>query len=534
MGPAIVRSGTLTRLKPLAASLAIVLTLNASFTFARPAAIASWPPNAQDLATLPALLRAGVVRPPPWQTTPQHRSMVNWRRLPQHEIPPLPEASVPVTNCNDSGAGSLRDALQSVAVDGDTVDLTGLSCSTITLTSGPILFGQDSVTLQGPGPYSLYLSGGSGANKVAPLLHAGTGTLTINDLSIENGAKYFTSSATADARGGCIFSTGFVALNHSEVIYCKAKTTSATYNALGGAIYAAGGVSLSDTYIALGFAYASNTYGGGGAIYTPGSVDIEDSYIKASGASSAGGGIIASQGVRIRYSTIAGNSANLIGGVYSRSGNVSIENSTIAANTAVADGGLWLSARGATAPVTIVNSTVSGNNATGGAVGGIFLYAGGHYPALIANSTIAFNTTHYSGSVKYGAGVRAESSTIDLESTIIAGNTNDDGNGTVDDDIDGTMATLVGANNLIGAASITTPADTISADPELQPLAYNGGETLTHALDVTSPAINVGNNIEGASNDQRGVGFPRVIGTQADIGAFEFDTSDVLFRDGFD
>ncbi len=154
--------------------------------------------------------------------------------------------------------------------------------------------------------------------------------------------------------------------------------------------------------------------------------------------------------------------------------------------------------------------------------------------AKIANSTVAFNTTHYAAALKYGAGVRSIVSTIDLESNIIAGNTNDDGAGPVNDDIDGSTLTLTGANNLIVSASVSPPSDTISADPQLLPLGNNGGETQTHAIKVSSPAINAGNDEAGVANDQRGPGFPRVIGAQADIGAFEFDLNDVIFRDGFD
>jgi hypothetical protein len=40
--------------------------------------------------------------------------------------------------------------------------------------------------------------------------------------------------------------------------------------------------------------------------------------------------------------------------------------------------------------------------------------------------------------------------------------------------------------------------------------------------------------IGGASTDQRGSGFPRVIGSFADIGAFEGVDADSIFYDGFD
>ena len=53
-----------------------------------------------------------------------------------------------VQNTNDSGAGSLREALAN-ANPGDTIDLTGLT-GTITLTSGELEV-EDAVTIQGPG-----------------------------------------------------------------------------------------------------------------------------------------------------------------------------------------------------------------------------------------------------------------------------------------------------------------------------------------------------------------------------------------------
>jgi hypothetical protein len=65
-------------------------------------------------------------------------------------------------------------------------------------------------------------------------------------------------------------------------------------------------------------------------------------------------------------------------------------------------------------------------------------------------------------------------------------------------------------------------------------LANNGGLTDTHALSPESPAIDAGNNTAGAAADQRGSGFPRVIGANADIGAFEFDLNDLIFANGFD
>ena len=95
--------------------------------------------------------------------------------------------------------------------------------------------------------------------------------------------------------------------------------------------------------------------------------------------------------------------------------------------------------------------------------------------------------------------------------------------------------TIAGANNLIIAANgITLPPDTLDAAPLLGPLQDNGGATRTHALLEGSPAIDSGNNVSNLDFDQRGEGFARMAGASADIGAFEVQTNDVIFDDGFD
>ncbi|HSC09716.1 MAG TPA: choice-of-anchor Q domain-containing protein [Rhodanobacteraceae bacterium] len=65
------------------------------------------------------------------------------------------------------------------------------------------------------------------------------------------------------------------------------------------------------------------------------------------------------------------------------------------------------------------------------------------------------------------------------------------------------------------------PAGTIRTDPQLQPLADNGGPTQTHALAPGSAAIDAGSNSSGLATDQRGEPFARVVGAAPDIGAFE-------------
>src|SRR6478735_7989246 len=67
-------------------------------------------------------------------------------------------ATITVTNTNDSGAGSLRQALAD-AVDGDTINFnSSLNGETITLTSGQLVVDK-SVAINGPGAPNLAVNG---------------------------------------------------------------------------------------------------------------------------------------------------------------------------------------------------------------------------------------------------------------------------------------------------------------------------------------------------------------------------------------
>ena len=158
----------------------------------------------------------------------------------------------------------------------------------------------------------------------------------------------------------------------------------------------------------------------------------------------------------------------------------------------------------------------------------------------ISHSTIAFNASPDGGAVSIvDGGTALRDSTLYLDSTIIASNlTGPSPAHAADLAIDPSLTlTVIGADHLVGAAdpNVTLPPDTLRGDPRRLPLAGNGGPTGTMALAPGRPAIDAGSNPLGLDTDQRGDGCARVVGSAADIGAYEVQTlGDVIFVDGFD
>jgi hypothetical protein len=311
------------------------------------------------------------------------------------------------------------------------------------------------------------------------------------------------------ARGGCLYSTGNVSLDHVGVYACVVSSNVIAY---GGAIYAARNVNLSYSVISGNSAYTS-----------------------ASGGLSKAGGVFAGKDFLAQFSTISGNSARgvnnamgAIGGVLGR-GNASIRYSTIAGNSALDSiGGLLLTNGG---NVVISNSTISGNMATRGAIGGASLAAS----VAIYNSTITFNQAANTsgGTIAAGIAMTAPGGTAKLESTLIANNTY--GPSMMSNDLTASGVTITGHNNLVRASSASLPADTIvNRCPLLGPLRDNGGLTKTHALLSHSPGIDQGNNAANLTYDQRGAPNARMSGPAADIGAYEVQQGDIVFNNGFD
>ncbi len=173
--------------------------------------------------------------------------------------------------------------------------------------------------------------------------------------------------------------------------------------------------------------------------------------------------------------------------------------------------------------VTLVNSTLSGNNA-GGAGGGAWVPNAGSY---LYSCTIAGNR---SDATRGGGGIAATS--FHFLDTLFANNFDSNGGkpfpaleesectGTATNDGHSLMLTD-GTPNCTLSGSAVTFVDYAA----IGPLQDNGGYAPTHALLAGSPAIDAGNpaGCSGSSGtlttDQRGVHRP--IGSACDIGAYE-------------
>lgn len=460
-------------------------------------------------------------------------------------------ASLVVENCADSGADSLRDIIAGAPEDA-TITFGDLACSTITLTSGAIEIAQENLHIDGPGRDDLGVDG----NSVGSVFrHSGTGELSINGLTIANG-RYDSAPEFTDFGGGCVSSAGDVELTGVTVEHCVIDVVVPTQEfgstrVAGGGVLAFGDLTLNDTIVRECAVHveADSTpnfkvyaYGGGaaalGAPFLAEETIVANSLISGNQVSATenfanGGGLFVSGNLSVTRSTIENNSAlSAEGDRYARGGGIRhfgalmMSDSTISGNHSGFAAGIHTLAIDSS---TITNSTISGN-LSDGVVAGIYCYG----DCQIRSSTVAFNAAA-SDSIPYYAGVAAGVVIFgagDLRSVVIAGN---EAEGLASDLLlGGDESVLTGSDNLIVAPLSTPPAGTIvGEDPLLAPLASNGGPTATHALMPGSPALDTGNNDAGLENDQRGAGFPRVVGANADIGAFEFDP-DPIFRNGFD
>jgi CSLREA domain-containing protein len=277
---------------------------------------------------------------------------------------------------------------------------------------------------------------------------------------------------------------------------------------------------------------AGTTYQGGGIYFSGDTLTVNTTWIDNNTATGVGGGLFINydSAWTLVNSRVENNTAGGSGGIQSH-GTGTIDRSSISGNTATTStsgaGGI-----SSTETLTVVNSTISGNRAPQSGGG---LVVGSGSVASLYNVTITNNTADSDGSnLGDGGGIRIASGTVNLQHTIIAGNF-DNSSGVIHPDCSGTF-TSQGYNLIQNTTGCTingnTTGNKLGVDPNLGPLADNGGSTLTHALPAKSPAVDAGN--PGGCPDGKGInltidqrGYARPVnGNTApdiacDIGAFE-------------
>ncbi len=463
---------------------------------------------------------------------------------------------------------SLREAIElaNTFPSVDTIRFApALSGGTIPLSHGELTI-SDSTTIEGTGPENITID--AGGNDPTPDMKDGRGSRVFqihdrtNDLKTVAISRLTLTGGDASGPGGAI-----LARENLTLVDCliTGNATSTRSQLGGGGIYSATSTSTPNSLTLTGCTITKNAAvldEGGGIRKRYGSLVVEDCMISDNTAFTLGGGLSGADGgvnIQIRSSTFSDNSTDVFygGGIFVYSGNFSLTDSTVSGNAADYGAGIYLTA---STQGTISGSAIINNSAlTDG--GGIYVLDS---RLTVANSTFCGNVAQ-----GFGGGIASYDSTLVFRhSTITANRADADGVGderaggvslggigtlTLDHTILAenfrALSSRSDAIGVIGARYSIVGVDTDSLvfdfggnligtsisriNPGLEPLANNGGPTMTHALLAGSPAIDSGDPVfvagigEVPAFDQRGTPFTRVANGDAisaariDIGAFE-------------
>ena len=355
-------------------------------------------------------------------------------------------------------------------------------------------------------------------------IYGGSSALTVDHcVVIGNFTGNNSGAINEGGDGGGIYSTGILHVRNSLI---SLNSTGEGYNGgLGGGIYGAGTMVITHTIISKNSAGDGMAgYGGhGGGIYNAGDLTLEYSTIVDNEAGDGtednsyggwGGGLYNLGSFRMSYSTVNDNHAGdgesqttvgcggAGGGIYSTNYGL-INNSTISRNSAGNAPDLSSSPCGGNGggilngeAITLTNSTVANNSVYSGDGGGMYISPGG--------GTYMHNTL-------LGDNIDIGGEAPDCSGIILS-----NGYNLVEDYLHGCQV-----------YSESQPGtNVLGDDPLLLPLASNGGNTATHALRWSSPAIDQGQCVNTV-DDQRNVtrpydwsGVPNA-DDGCDIGAYE-------------
>jgi predicted outer membrane repeat protein len=284
-------------------------------------------------------------------------------------------------------------------------------------------------------------------------------------------------------------------------------------------------VGLSASFQFLNSRAEANTSGFyGGAVYSEGTVDVQQSLITGNLAYQ-GGGMYVAGSTTVEDTTISSNTATNLGGggITNALVGLTVRRSLIQGNDAGTSNGGGIQTFRASAATKIENSTLDGNTATDG--GAISCHNDGS--TSLYSVTVTFNQATTGGG-------------ISCPDSLLAGSILHRNAAPIGPEIYGTLESL-GYNLIASTAGATitgiTTGNLIGVNPQVAPLADNGGKTLTRALAIGSPAVDAGGLLcNGLTTDQRGSPRPQdgdaSSTAECDIGAYELFLG--IFANGFE
>jgi predicted outer membrane repeat protein len=355
-------------------------------------------------------------------------------------------------------------------------------------------------------------------------------------VAIRNLTLRYGSSSTS---GGCVAYTGDGRWAGDLTLEnCRFQQNSATNGSDGGAVNWTGNASSGPGKISINNCefLGNSSAGAGGAVMITGSTPVySNSVFRNNTAYGAGGGAVCAGSTFLVYGCLFVSNiafAGSGGAVLFPHCQGTFDSSTFAFNSAATNGGATKCDNNGAIVHKYINCTVYSNSAQYG--GGVY-HASGNTGRKVDfyNTTVFGNVASVSGGGLYGV------NGYNLYSTIFAGNSCPSGGG---QDIRYSGTGQFGTNSIVGNNELVTtdfPAGSPNSksnyvgtvasplDARVLPLADNGGQVLTCALQADSVAIDHGLNALGAAADGRGAPYTRESGAQADIGAFE-SGNDVL------
>ena len=429
-----------------------------------------------------------------------------WPVAPGEASLAAPAATFTVTNTNDSGPGSLRQAVAD-AGDGDTINFSLTYPATITLTGGEIRIDKD-LTITGPGASNLTING----NDASHVFQVGYGrSLTISGVSIAHGSDsgILNNGGTLTA-SGCTFRSNTTGIDGSAIVSgCtfvgndtgiggvpRAGSLSVTDSTFSG--HTKGGISAAGTVTVTNSIFSDNSDDNGAGIsFGDGTMTVISCTFSGNTATSSGGGIYiwgvgGDTGVTVISSTFSANTAGSVGGgIVVEESTLTVTNSTFSANSATSRGGAIYTHRWFGSPplVNVVNSTFSGNSAPTG--GGIAHDAG---TLTVVNSTFSGNQA-----TGAGGGIHNDASAA-FTNTIVA---NSPGGGNCSG-----SAFAAGSSHNLTTDGTCSPGFTQVTAAQLA-LGTPSGSPAYYPLNPGSAAIDAGTNAGCPAADQRGAARPQ-------------------------